>query len=37
VIFAEWRAAGLEERLRRELQDAHRSLYLTEPLAVRLQ
>ena len=30
VVLAEGRAARLEERLRREHQDAHESLYLTE-------
>src|SRR5688572_26012044 len=37
VVLAEGRAARLEERLRREHQDAHESLYLTEPVVVRLQ
>ena len=37
VVLAEGRAARLEERLGREHQDAHESLYLTEPMVVRLQ
>ncbi len=36
VVLAEGRAARLEKRLGREHQDAHESLYLTEPMAVRL-
>ena len=37
VVFAEGRAARLKKRLGREHQDAHESLYLTEPAVVRLQ
>jgi hypothetical protein len=37
VVLAEGRAARLKERLGREHQDAHESLYLTEPMAVRLE
>jgi hypothetical protein len=37
VILAERRAAGLKKRLRREHQDAHESLYLTEGAAVTVE
>ena len=37
VLLAEGGAARLEKRLGREHQDAHGSLYLTEPMVVRLQ
>ena len=37
VVLAEGGAARLEERLRREHQDAHGSLYLTEPYTVMVE
>ena len=37
VVLAERGSAGLKKRLRRQHQDAHESLYLTEPVVVRLQ